>query len=128
VEFCSFLEDDSTQYRRCYEGLVYVLTAQFNFDEESIISLCSGLPQERKGQCFANAASRMIETDARLIAKSAHMCDVAANFGSEERCYKELIFYSTYNFQPGSEEFFNLCSHLPDPWQTKCLAKAQFPL
>jgi len=122
VEFCSFLEDDSRHYSRCYEGLIYVLTALFGFEEEPIISLCSGLPEQQRGQCFANAASRMIETDARLIDRSVRMCSVAEEFGVADRCYEELLFYSTYNFHFGSEEFLYLCSQLPEAWKKKCLA------
>ena len=123
VEFCGFLRDDSMQYQRCYEALIYVLTAvEFNFDEVRLIEFCGGLPQQRRGQCFANAASRMVETDARLIDKSVALCSAAQAAGVEERCYQELLFYSTYNFHPESEEFFSLCSKLPDPWGDRCLA------
>lgn len=127
VQYCSFLKDDDSQYNRCYEALVYVLTAQFRFDEDKLLNFCGGLPQERKGQCFANVASRFIETDARLIDKSVRMCAAAQNFGVEDRCYEELLFYSTYNFHPGSEEFLHLCSRLPQLWKTRCLAGGNTP-
>ncbi len=123
VKFCSFLQSDPGQHRRCYEALLYVLTAQFNFDEEKISELCTGFPQERKGQCFANAASRMVETDARLIEKSVALCRLAEKLGVEQECYQELLVYSTYNFHSGSPEFFEICNALPDTWKTKCLAK-----
>ncbi|MCH7524523.1 MAG: hypothetical protein IIC74_05825, partial [Bacteroidetes bacterium] len=84
VEFCSYLVDDPIQHKRCYNALFYVLVAQFNFDEQDIINLCSGLPQERRGQCFANSASRFIETDARLVDESVTLCSFAKNFGVEE--------------------------------------------
>lgn len=123
VQFCSFLQDDLMQERRCYGALFYVLTAQFNFDENRLKSFCQDLPQERKGQCFANAASRMIETDTHLMENSIRMCSIASTFGVGERCYEELLVYSTYNFHPGSEEFFRLCSSLPELWKSKCLAR-----
>ena len=64
-KFCSNEEKD--EQKRCFIGLFYVLTAQFNFDLDKIQNYCKGLPEERKGQCFANAASRLIETDYRNI-------------------------------------------------------------
>lgn len=124
VAFCSFLKDSEEQ-SRCYSAMFYVLTAQFNFDEGSIEGFCNKLPQEeRKAQCFANAASRMIESDWRLIDKSVNICSIAAGLNVGKECYEELLLYSTYNFRPGSDEFIKLCNALPTPWNTKCLAKS----
>jgi len=85
------------------------------------MDFCSGLVQERMGQCFANASSRMIETDARLIDRSLALCAKANVLGVGEECYEELLLYSIYNFHVGSQDFFQLCNALPDPWNTKCL-------
>ena len=120
VEFCSKIQVDN-QENRCYNALFYVVTAQFTFNEERITDFCSELPQERMGQCFANASSRMIETDARLIDRSVALCAKANVLGVGEECYEELLVYSTYNFHAGSQNFFQLCNALPAPWNTKCL-------
>lgn len=120
VRFCSKLKD-SIEENRCFSGLFYVLTAQFKLDEKQVTDFCSALPLERKGQCFANAASRMIETDWRMVDRSLKLCSAAASIGVGEECYKELLLYSTYNFKLGSQEFFNLCNSLPDPWSRSCL-------
>lgn len=122
VTFCGTLEDLNEE-NRCYSALFYVLTAQFNFNLADINRLCRGLPQERRGQCFANAASRLIETDARLVGKSLELCQLASAFRVEGDCYRELVFYSTYNFHRGSPEFLKLCESLPDPWREQCLSK-----
>ncbi len=126
VKFCSAVEDPN-EINRCYSALFYVLTAQFNFDLSAVNKLCRGLPQERKGQCFANAASRLIETDARLVDKSLELCQFAAAFGVAEECYRELAFYAGYNFHPDSPEFFRLCERLPAPWGARCLKKVPSP-
>lgn len=123
VEFCSYLGADPGEEDRCYLALFYVLTAQFSFDEEKINDYCLGLSGKRRGQCFANAASRMIETDWSLIGKSVSLCSTADELGVGEACYEELLLYSTYNFHPGSEEFYNLCNSLPESWKTRCLDK-----
>ena len=122
VEFCSQMRIDG-QEDRCYNALFYVVTAQFNLDVNRVTDFCSNLPQERKGQCFANASSRMIETDARLIDRSTALCATAAALGVGQKCYEELLVYSTYNFHAGSENFYRLCNALPDPWNTMCLAR-----
>ena len=115
VKFCS--KEEEKEQDRCFAGLFYVLTTQFNFDSEKIKNYCLNLPQAIAGQCFANAASRMIETDYRNIVKSIDLCS------GIDVCFEELVKYSTYNFHVGSEEFFKLCNSLPDSWKTQCLAR-----
>ena len=122
VEFCSQMKADG-QEDRCYNALFYVVTAQFGLDEKRVKDFCGGLPQDRMGQCFANASSRMIETDARLVDRSVALCATAAAFNVGRKCYEELLLYSTYNFHAGSENFYRLCNALPDPWSAKCLAR-----
>jgi hypothetical protein len=121
VKFCSTLKEPFLQ-DRCYNAMFYVVPAQFRLDETRMKEFCSKLPDPQRAQCFASAASRFIETDASLVANSARMCEYAARFGAGDQCFQELLFYSTYNFHPGSEEFFKLCSALPQPWTEKCLS------
>lgn len=121
VRFCSKEEKD--QQERCFMGLFYVLTAQFNFDSERIKNYCLNLPENLSGKCFANAASRMIETDYRNIYSAVEFCSSSKTDFNKNACYEELVKYSTYNFHAGSEEFFTLCNGLPSPWKTQCLDK-----
>ncbi len=124
IEFCS--KEELSGQARCYEGLFYVLTAQFNFDTTRIKNYCQALPEKTntgvdiQSQCFANAASRMIETDYRNIDKSIELC--AQSQKNQQSCFNELVYFSTYNFHQGSQEFFHLCQSLPDPWKTTCLS------
>lgn len=121
VKFCSgMLNQDKEAEDRCYNGLFYVITAQFQFDLDKVRSLCLELPELRMGQCMANAASRMIETDYRNISKVVDFCSQAP-IQTKDICFQELIKYSTYNFHAGSKEFFELCNGLPDPWKARCL-------
>lgn len=119
VDFCSRTQPE--ERNRCYSALFYVLTAQFKFEIPPIRDYCTGLPQEVKGLCFANAASRMIETDYRNIDKAEQLCNEAKAQGVDTQCYDELLFYSSYNFHPQSAEFLHLCNGLPEPWRSKCL-------
>jgi len=121
VEFCSVPRDESER-DTCYLSMFYVLTAlHLEFGEDKIVSFCSALPSDRMAQCFANAASRLIETDASLAESSARLCAIADARGLGEQCYRELLFYSTYNFPFGSEEFLHLCNSLPSSWASMCL-------
>ncbi|TSC85986.1 MAG: Uncharacterized protein G01um10147_1053 [Microgenomates group bacterium Gr01-1014_7] len=119
IKFCS--KEDKENQPRCFEGLFYVLTAQFNFDTERIKNYCSKLPKNLEGKCFANAASRMIETDYRNIAKSTNLCYSVTDAKDQEECFDELLKYSTYNFHANSPEFLKLCNGLPNPWKDRCL-------
>ncbi len=122
VRFCSAI-DGGDQRDRCYNALFYVLMAQFNLDLERMKTLCRGLPQDRQGRCVASAASRLIETDARLIDRSVALCRWSQTLGVADVCWEELLTYSTYNFHKGSEPYQRLCGALPEPWQGRCLSR-----
>lgn len=125
--FCSMLPWDAAAESRCYDVMFYVLPTQFRFETKTITSYCGSFSDMRlKERCFANAASRMIETDWRLVSRATEICGIGA-LGSAsvgDACYDELMKYSTYNYHPGSEAFYNLCNGLPDPWQSRCIAGA----
>lgn len=117
--FCSLVPEDA-EITRCYSGMFYILAAQFNLDSDKIIALCETVPQDYTGQCFANSASRFIEIDYRLIDRAVDLCDVATEHGVGERCYKELLFYSSFAFLEGSPSLAQLCGAMPEPWRTRC--------
>ncbi|MCH7883368.1 hypothetical protein IIA95_03055, partial [Patescibacteria group bacterium] len=120
IKFCSYSEEPAEK-RKCYNKLYYAVMSIFDFDEERMKKICISMPQEIRGQCFANTASRMVETDKRLIERAIDICTFAATFGVEKECYDELLFYAAFVFHPDSEEFLKLCKGLPDPWSKKCL-------
>lgn len=119
TKFCATFPENIEQ-NRCYQGMFYVITAQFNFDENKIIPFCAGMPVEHKAECFSQAASRLIETDYSLVEKSIGLCRVAERIEAGEECYQSLINFSTFNFKHGSSQFDALCNALPVPWDTKC--------
>jgi hypothetical protein len=119
-KFCAF-NTDKQQLDRCYNAIFYVMTPQLEFDLVQIEDFCQGVTDAYRGQCFANAASRMIETDSRLASTSVGLCNSASKFGLGDQCWSELLTYSTYNFHRGSKEFLNLCNQLPGEWKDRCL-------
>lgn len=123
IDICSFLHNDPTEEDRCYSALFYVITPRLHFDSVAIIGFCEKLSSQRSQQCFANAASRMIETDYRNTDKATSLCISAARLGSGDQCFQEMLTYSVYNFHPGSPESLGLCNRLPQPWNDKCLAR-----
>ena len=77
---------------------------------------------EERGLCFAFAATRLIQIDPSYTKTSVGLCKVADSEGFGERCYYDLLFYSKYSFQPGSEAHRSYCEALPKPHRAKCLA------
>lgn len=114
MDYCSY-SDDNLEQRKCYNKLFYGLMSMTNFDTEKIESICIDLPGKVKNQCFANIASRLIETDRRLINQSVDVCKYAASLGVAEECYNELVHYANFIFLSGSDDFNKLCRALPDP-------------
>ena len=123
VEHCSdkILQsvDDSN---RCFLSLFYIVTAQVSLDQNRMHSFCSVLPAQFSGQCFADAASRMIETDYKNIPTAVQFCTSASRAEDQQACYGDLVRYSTYNFHSGSEQLTILCNSLPGEWKNRCLA------
>jgi hypothetical protein len=118
VDFCS--KSDPLQQSRCYNGLFYVITAQFAFDSAKIETYCNELPDTWQGQCFANAASRMIETDYDYLTRAISLCQDAEKTSVKDKCFNELVTYSTYNFHKGSDQALKVCQNVPKPWQDEC--------
>lgn len=122
MQYCnsSVLLNDADK-DHCFLSLFYVLVVQLKFDISRISSFCSALPKNRMEQCFANTASRLIETDYRNTGMVSNYCSTAPTYDAKSRCYSELVFYSTFNYHPASKEFYDLCNSLPDPWKDQCL-------
>ena len=127
VEFCS-RNLTKRQEQICYNGVFYILSPRFDFDTEKIAPFCEQLPNEWKGQCYGNSASRMIETDYRLQEGAMALCNRAEEAGFGQACYTEMLLYSTYNFHTDSPEFERFCELFPDEWERRCLNKEGYSI
>ena len=124
LEYCSY-SDVRSEKKLCYNTLFFSLMSVFEFDEKRMQKLCEGLPREVMRQCFTNVAGRMVETDKDLITKAVGVCEHASTFGFGEKCYHEILIYADFSLHRGSEEFQQYCSHLPEPWNSKCLDSSE---
>lgn len=106
---------------RCFLSLFYIVTAQMSLDSNRLDGFCSALPAKFSGRCYADAASRMIETDYKNIPAAIQFCGTASLAADQQFCYGDLIRYSSYNFHQDSEQFTNLCNSLPEAWKKQCL-------
>lgn len=121
LAYCTYSVDPAEK-RKCYNKLFYALMAKFEFDVERMKSICASFSsQDIQGQCLANTASRLIETDHGLVDNALAVCSFATKYGVAEECYNELAYYAAFAFRPGSEEQSKLCRGIPEPWKNKCL-------
>ncbi|MBP7741444.1 MAG: hypothetical protein KA104_02010 [Candidatus Pacebacteria bacterium] len=119
--FCEYSSNPG--YRQTCYNMVFASVTDFsNYNQSKITSFCEELPSPRMAHCFARSASRFIETSQRLGSEAVAMCKIASSKGVGERCYKELLYFSTHNYHVGTDAFTKFCSLLPDPWKQKCLA------
>jgi len=122
-KLCTYTEDEEQQIK-CYSTIMNLITVILVIDNNSIESLkdfCTGLPDERVGLCFENAARRLIQIDPLYAEKAVEICGVAETVSVGRECYTRLVTYASVSFHLGSEEFIGYCKKLPAPWDKQCL-------
>jgi hypothetical protein len=118
ISYCNY-SDDAEEKRKCYNKLYYSLMSKYEFDHTRLEKLCAELPQDLRGQCFGNTASRLIETDKTLWKTALSVCDKAKIYKVEGVCFAELAHYGQIAMA-GSKEGKFLCNGLPEPWKALC--------
>lgn len=118
---CKQFPVGTADFVRCMNGTFYVAMAQSNLSVEWAGDFCAQVPSHVKALCFANSASRLIETDHRNVAKALAVCELAAAAGEGDACYDDLVRYSGFIFKYIDPEFYELCNGMPDRHKTVCL-------
>ncbi|HEY0907800.1 MAG TPA: hypothetical protein VGE35_00445 [Candidatus Paceibacterota bacterium] len=123
LKFCAKPEGEKEQ-RRCFDTLMYVMAAQFAFNNEKIFAYCEAMPTDfHKATCMAQAANRMIETDYSNGELATAVCERAEAYDKDHICFNDLLKYSTFNFHKGSEPWKAFCNAMPEPWMARCLSR-----
>lgn len=124
TKFCSYTNEYLGQ-KKCYSALMNIITINFlvqKYDTEGLNNFCTQLPKEWVGNCFSNAARRLMQIDPIFYAdKAINVCEIAAQANEQNTCYELLANNSRDSFQPQSKEFMNYCNKLPETWKEKCL-------
>jgi hypothetical protein len=118
TEFCG--KTIESERWRCFEGLIYVMTAQMNLDEKRVVPYCSGLVGDRRSQCLSAAASRYIEIDYRNMPAAVSLCEAGQSIDPKNSCLNKLLDYTFYNYHRDSQAFIDACQTLPVGWKEKC--------
>ena len=129
IEFCSYTKESFHQ-TNCYASVMNILTILFVVNEENLDKLknfCMGLPEERVGLCFSQAARRLMQIDPVYYAdRAGEVCASAKPARVAGECYDTLADYASLSFNQGSQEFIQYCNTLPYPWDKKCLHETIF--
>jgi hypothetical protein len=120
--FCS--EQDVPYRERCLRSMYYIVMAQVGFDLARMDEYCAATPSDVRGLCYANAATRLIETDIRNISETVAFCARADVRGEGNACYGELASHAEFYVAAGSPAFNTLCGSLPSFWSEQCYASS----
>lgn len=118
INFCQ--TQQGPEQARCFDNLFYRAPIQFNLESDKTLNYCKNFPDKLRGNCFAQAALRFIQSESDLIEKAIDFCQKSIEFDPSQRCYEELTTKAAFNFHPESPEFKQICNTLPEKWQTKC--------
>lgn len=125
VRFCSYTTDPIGE-RTCYSTVLNMATIHFLIetnDPGGAARYCTALPAaERRSQCFANMATRLIQIDPWYVGDAIAVCERGNAAGLGEECFRDLVHYAPFSFHPGSREFQNYCREFPEPHRKTCLA------
>ncbi len=117
LEFCSYLEGKDRE--DCLIDIFYIIPGQVNFNEESIIDYCEGLPQDYRDKCFAQFVSRLLEIDSRNVNPAVAFCAKLKN-EDQQNCFASLADFGGAVFGPSSVKLGELCESLPEDLKQRC--------
>ncbi len=87
-------------------------------DPEKMAAACNGLPLEYQGGCFSRGANAFPEEDPGLVPQAIDMCSRADAPVAQDECYGFLAQVASFNFHRTSPAFEELCSSLPERWES----------
>lgn len=122
LAYCAYSTDPKEQ-AACFNKMIYSLMASVDFNQEKVTAMCLRFDGALQGSCFAHMASRMIETDKKLIQKALDVCTYATTRGVGGACYTELFYYAGFLYKKDTHERVQLCDGLPEDVRTACKAQ-----
>ncbi len=123
-DFCAYTADPGAQ-RTCYSAVLNMVAIHFLIEKKDFSGAgeyCRALASdERRSQCPANMATRLIQIDPRYIPDAIRVCEGALDAGFGKECFRDLTRYALVSFHIGSPEFVNYCRQFPEPHRRQCL-------
>lgn len=125
VEFCSFTNDPYYTLW-CYDTGLSLVSLELletvpGAGINKVADYCLALPGDKKELCFGFAATRFVQVDPEYTETAISLCQLAEDYGVEERCWHDMLFYSKYSFQYGTDKHSEFCNAFPKDKKEKCL-------
>lgn len=124
MRFCGYT-DNPDKKQNCIATGMSILTVLMVIDRggqiDTLVSYCDKLPVMQKGQCYANAAFRLVQIDPRYTQLAKSVCDAAQTSGVGDACFSYLLQHVDQSFAWGSPEAAKFCGTFSEPWYTKCM-------
>lgn len=117
IDFCSRL--DTKGKNECFTDMFYIMPIQFRFNMNAINNYCDEFPQTLQSKCFSMTASRILEIDSRNVKRTVDYCDSLSGV-NKNACFERITTDAKFDFDTESPEYSQICSLVPEPWQTKC--------
>ena len=123
-KFCSY-SDRPYVYKKCQSNMMSMVTVSLTVNQSNLPGLgdfCQALSNsEKKSDCFASAAGRLIQIDPLYLDKALSVCQMASKSNLGDNCYKTVVQYGMLSFFVGSKEYKDYCAKLPAHWSDICL-------
>ena len=123
-KWCSF-SNRPYAFKTCQAAIMNMVTVNFlvnNNQPDKLYDYCSGFSTKAyQGDCFADAAARMMQIDPSYVGKSLEICSIADSRGISEECYKNVAGYGRKTYHPDTKEYIEYCGLMPGKWKKFCL-------
>ncbi|MBA3733450.1 hypothetical protein H0W91_03700, partial [Patescibacteria group bacterium] len=123
-KFCSY-STAPYAYKKCQANMMSMITLSLvlkNTELSGLNDFCLGLSSsEKRGDCFASAAGRLIQIDPVFVTRALSVCQTADKSKLGKSCYETVVQYGKLSFLLDSKEYKDYCTKLPDSWSKMCL-------
>ncbi len=122
-KFCSYATTPQDM-RSCYWGGINVISTRFfelGGGISDVDSYCKGFRVETQGLCYGGVAMRLVQIDPIRNVQIADTICALARDAARLECYNNLLYYATFSFNTGSQEFRTYCAQLSGDWKEACL-------
>ena len=87
---------------------------------DKMSTVCDGLPQKHRAECYARGANAFLEEDPLLVPEAVAFCGRPEDTTVSDYCYGFIANLATFNFHPQSPPHLRLCELLPSAWYNTC--------
>lgn len=124
VDFCAFTKGGyGTQW--CYATSLGLAPLQLLNAKgvEAVADYCLEMPKDKRAPCFAMVAADWIQDEPGLAPDAISLCKLADKNGISNICWHDLLFFSKWSFEKGTNEWETYCGSFDDPQKSACFSQ-----